>query len=103
MVCGRKDGEWGGEVLEIGDGEEGEEWGSIELGSAESVRSRRKGQALVYTGWTVSLRKRRSFAMVFFGLARFGSRKLRCVHKDCQSFFAGVKPAKLHFYCEVRL
>lgn len=32
MVCGREDGGWGGEVFEVGDGEEGEEWRSVELG-----------------------------------------------------------------------
>lgn len=37
MVCWGQNGEWGGEVLEAGDGEEGEEWGSVELGSVEFV------------------------------------------------------------------
>lgn len=37
MVCRGQDGEWGGAVFEVGDGEEGEEWGSVELGSTESV------------------------------------------------------------------
>ena len=37
MVCGWENGEWGGEVFEAGDGEEGEEWGSVELGQAELV------------------------------------------------------------------
>lgn len=37
MVRGWENGEWRGEVLEIGDGEEGEEWGSVELGQAELV------------------------------------------------------------------
>ena len=46
MVCGWENGEWGGEVFEIGDGEEGEEWGSVELGQAELVN----GNALVYMG-----------------------------------------------------
>ena len=70
MVCGREDGEWGGEVLEIGDGEKGEEWGSVELGSAESVRWRGKGQALVYTGWTVFTTEKKVF---FDGFLRVGS------------------------------
>ena len=35
MVCGWQDGGRGGEVLQAGHGEEGEEWGSAELGSAE--------------------------------------------------------------------
>ena len=65
MVCGREDGEWGGEVLEIGDGEKGEEWRSVELGSAEFVRSRRKGQALVYTGWTVFTTEKKIFLRWF--------------------------------------
>lgn len=37
MVCGWEDGGWGGEVSEAGGGEEGEEWGSVELGSVEFV------------------------------------------------------------------
>jgi hypothetical protein len=38
MVCRRADGEWGGEVLSVGDGEEGEELGGGECGSVEFVR-----------------------------------------------------------------
>jgi len=38
MVCRRADGQWGGEVLSVGDGEEGEELGGGECGSVEFVR-----------------------------------------------------------------
>ncbi len=37
MVCWGQDGEWGGEIFEIGSREEGEEWGSVEFGSVEFV------------------------------------------------------------------
>lgn len=38
MVCWGEDGEWGGKVLQVGGGEEGEEWGSVEFGSVEFMR-----------------------------------------------------------------
>ena len=50
MVCGWTDGEWGGEVLQAGDGEEGEEWGSVEFGSVESVRRMQGHEILVHMG-----------------------------------------------------
>jgi len=38
VVCGRTDGDGGGEVLQVGNGAEGAEWGSVEFGSIELVR-----------------------------------------------------------------
>ena len=37
MVYWGADGAGGGEVLSVGDGEEGEEWGSLECGSLEFI------------------------------------------------------------------
>ena len=45
MVCRWENGEWGGAVFEAGHGAEGEEWGSVELGSAELV-VRKEGRVL---------------------------------------------------------
>lgn len=51
MVCGREDGEWGGEVFEVGDGEEGKEWGSSEFGSVEFVRGEGRREKLSIYGF----------------------------------------------------
>jgi hypothetical protein len=38
VVCGWTDCDRGGEVLQVGDGAEGEKWRSVEFGSIELVR-----------------------------------------------------------------
>ena len=48
MVCRWEDGEWGGEISEIGHGKEGEEWGPVEFGSVELVIWGREGTTSTY-------------------------------------------------------
>ena len=75
MVCGREDGEWGGAVLEIRHGEEGEEWRSIELGSAEFVRLKAKGaqSTSIYGLDGIAAGIKKDVLQFLFALARFGS------------------------------
>lgn len=50
MVCGWQDDEWGGEVLQAGNGEEGEKWGSFKCGPIESVKSKYTDQTVIQRG-----------------------------------------------------
>lgn len=66
MVCGREDGEWGGEVFEAGDGEEGEEWGSVEFGSVEFVGRREGGRGWMGTYWFEGVGEKEGVFVKFF-------------------------------------
>ena len=59
MVCWRQNSEWGGKVLQVGNGEEGKEWGSIESGPIEYLIM-----------WFWGLRIRFWYIWVFYGFCR---------------------------------
>ncbi len=60
MVCWGPDSEWGGKILQVGNGEEGKEWGSIESGPIEYLM--RLGIAMrfwyIWVSWILQRRSK---------------------------------------------